>query len=97
MASGQVMSKCDPTNYTEEEAWTREWLKASSKRTVLDKHLLGDFDKVTEGIHTGDLESIYGLNTKHVPKRNKFSPPAAAANVRGSLVVVFSSRLVHPQ
>lgn len=77
--SGQVMSKCDHDTYTEEEARTRPWLKPSSnafqilQKTVLDKRLLGDLDKVTEGIHTGDLESIHGLYTKYAPKRNKFS------------------------
>lgn len=38
--------------------------------------------QVTEGIHTGELESIHSLYTKYVPKRKKFTEESFQARLR---------------
>ncbi|KAK5881946.1 hypothetical protein CesoFtcFv8_020582 [Champsocephalus esox] len=76
------MLKCEHEPYSEEDGSSRPCLERSSKafgtlqKVVMDKRLLKKLDKVTEGIHTGELESIHSLSTKYVPKRKKFTEHA---------------------
>ncbi|XP_034057152.1 uncharacterized protein LOC117536418 [Gymnodraco acuticeps] len=85
--SAEKMLKCEYKPYSEEDGSSRPWLERSSKafgtlqKVVMDKRLLKKLDKVTEGIHTGELESIHSLYTKYVPKRKKFTEESFQARL----------------
>ncbi|KAI4826949.1 hypothetical protein KUCAC02_030379, partial [Chaenocephalus aceratus] len=83
----EKMLKCEHEPYSEEDGSSRPWLERSSKafgtlqKVVMDKRLLKKLDKVTEGIYTGELESIHSLYTKYVPKRKKFTEESFQARL----------------
>ncbi|XP_034094542.1 coiled-coil domain-containing protein 73-like [Gymnodraco acuticeps] len=85
--SAEKMLKCEHEPYSEEDGSSRPWLERSSKafgtlqKVVMDKRLLKNLDMVTEGIHTGELESIHSLYTKYVPKRKKFTEESFQARL----------------
>ena len=86
-STGDKFHQCLHAPYSRAEKRIRPWLKKSSKSfktlqsIVLDKWLLKDLEKVTGGIHTGELESIHVLYTKYVPKRKKFGTERLTARL----------------
>lgn len=85
---GELFFRCDHAEYSEEESKKRPWLKDTGKafktlkKHVLDDRLLKSLEKVTDGIHTGGLESLHALYTKYAPKRKTYEPKAFTARLR---------------
>jgi hypothetical protein len=78
-ATSLMHHACDHAKYSDEEEMCRPWLKGDSQeytdlaKIVTNKQLLQNLEQVTEGIHTGELESIHSLYTKYATKRIKFT------------------------
>ncbi|XP_078101089.1 activin receptor type-2A-like [Sander vitreus] len=56
--------------------------RAGACGSVLNRQLLQNLDRVTEGIHTGELESVHALYNKYARKTKAFSYESFEARLR---------------
>ncbi|KAG1701362.1 HEAT repeat-containing protein 3 [Nymphon striatum] len=86
--TGEKFHRCEHGLYSRKDAKSTPWLRPESQahetlqKVVTDKNLLSQLHKVTEGIHTGNLESIHSLYNKYATKRLKFGSAAFKARLR---------------
>ena len=83
----ELYKSCNHTAYSDTETRTTPWLEEDSdafrtlQKLVLDRKLLRDLERVTQCVHTGDLESVHALFLKYAPKRKKFTEAGITARL----------------
>ena len=83
----ELYKECNHPSYEENAIRTTPWLLESSdafttlQKLVLDRRLLRDIERVTQCIHTGELESTHSLFLKYAPKRKKFTQDGITARL----------------